>query len=77
MGNAFPHPGQQLMCNNRCAEKRANHYLLPRISAFLDEDIYNYRDNVEDLIEKLLLLESTDFYLAQPGKLVTQIKSHQ
>ncbi len=47
------------------------------LSAFLDEDIYNYRDNVEDLIEKLLLLESTDFYLAQPGKLVTQIKSHQ
>jgi hypothetical protein len=47
------------------------------LSAFLDEDIYNYRDNVEDLIEKLLLLKSTDFYLAQPGKLVTQIKSHQ
>ena len=35
------------------------------ITAFLNEDIYSYRDDTDGLIEKLLLLECVDFHLSQ------------
>lgn len=47
------------------------------LNAFLNEDVYTYRDKVDDLIEKLLLLESTDFHLSQNGRLVSKIGTHQ
>ena len=46
------------------------------ITAFLNEDIYSYRDDTDGLIEKLLLLECVDFHLSQNGKLVTKMASH-
>ena len=46
------------------------------LAAFLNEDVYEYRDDVDNLIEKLLMLESTDFYLSENGRLVTKMQSH-
>ena len=47
------------------------------LSAFLNEDVYNYNDKEDELTEKLLLLENVDFNLSQQGKLVTNISRHQ
>ena len=38
------------------------------VSAFLQEDIFNYREDTEPLIEKLLLLDSVDFQLSPEWK---------
>lgn len=46
------------------------------LSAFLEEDIYNYSNKEDELTEKLLLLENVDFYLSQQGKLVTNMTKH-
>ena len=48
------------------------------ISNFLKEDIFFYKDNLERLMEKLLLLaiENVDFRLSNNGKVVTEITSH-
>ena len=37
-------------------------------SNYLNEDIFQYKDNVDELMEKLLLLEKVDFelYTASP-----------
>ena len=35
------------------------------VSGFLQEDIFNYKEDTEPLIEKLLLLDSLDFQLFQ------------
>ena len=43
---------------------------------FLQEDILQYKDNIDDLTEKLLLLENVDFELSQNNKLVTSMKAH-
>ena len=47
------------------------------VSAFLQEDIFNYREDTEPLIEKLLLLDSVDFQLSQNGKLVAKMQDHE
>ena len=47
------------------------------VTAFANQDVYLYRDNVDDLIEKLLVLESTDFHISQNGRLVSKIEYHQ
>lgn len=41
------------------------------LSSFLDEDVYQYKDNENTLTDKLLLLENVDFVLSAPGKLIT------
>ena len=46
------------------------------LAVFLNEDVYEYRNDVDKLIEKPLMLESTDFYLSQNERLVTKIQSH-
>ena len=43
---------------------------------FLQEDILQYKDNIDDLTEKLLLLENVDFELSQNSKLVISMKAH-
>jgi len=43
---------------------------------FLQEDILQYKDNIDDLTEKLLLLENVDFELSQSTKLVITMKAH-
>jgi len=43
---------------------------------FLQEDIVQYEDNIDDLSEKLLLLENEDFELSQNNKLVITMKAH-
>ena len=46
------------------------------VGNFLQEDILQYKDNIDDLSEKLLLLENVDFELSQNNKLVvTQYES--
>jgi len=40
------------------------------VGNFLQEDILQYKDNIDDLTEKLLLLENVDFELSQNNKLV-------
>jgi len=38
------------------------------LSSFLDEDVYQYKDNEEALTEKLLLLENVDFHFSITGR---------
>lgn len=47
------------------------------ISSFLDKDIFNYKDDTDNLIEELLLLENIDFQLSQNGRLITKIHKHE
>ena len=47
------------------------------ISNLLNEDIFLYKDNVDDLILKLLMLEKVDFELSSNGRMITQIVNHQ
>lgn len=46
------------------------------LSSFLDEDVYQYKDNEEALTEKLLLLDYVDFYLSATGRLITSKTKH-
>jgi len=46
------------------------------VGNFLQEDILQYKDNIDDLTEKLLLLENVDFELSQNNKLVIPMKAH-
>ena len=46
------------------------------VGNFLQEDIFQYKDNIDDLTEKLLLLKNVDFELSQKNKLVVNMKSH-
>ena len=46
------------------------------VGNFLQEDILQYKDNIDDLTEKLLLLENVDFELSQNKKLVVTMKAH-
>lgn len=61
-------------------EKRDQHFSVtafPKIVGnFLQEDILQYKDNIDDLTEKLLLLENVDFELSQNNKLVISMKAH-
>lgn len=52
----------------------ANHATL---SVYLNEDIFQYRNNIDELTEKLLLLENVDFTLSKNGKFITEIVNHQ
>ena len=55
-------------------EKHNQHFLVtafPKIAGnFLQEDIVQYKDNIDDVTGKLLLLENADFELSQNNKLV-------
>ena len=61
-------------------EKQDQHFSVtafPKIVGnFLQEDILQYKDNIDDLTEKLLLLENVDFELSQNNKLVISMKAH-
>ena len=47
------------------------------LTTYLGEDVYKYKDNVNALEEKLLLLENVDFTLATNARMITQIVDHQ
>ena len=47
------------------------------ISSYLNEDIFQYKDNVDELTEKLLLLEKVDFQLSSNGRMITEMADHQ
>ena len=47
------------------------------LSAYLNDDIFQYRDNIDALTEKLLLLENVDFTLTRNGGFITNIVNHQ
>ena len=47
------------------------------LAALLIADVYDYRNSEDKVIDKRLMLESTDFYLSQNGRLVTKTQSHQ
>lgn len=47
------------------------------LSTYLGEDVYKYKDNVDDLTEKLLLLENVDFKLSTNARMITEIVDHQ
>ena len=55
-------------------EKHNQHFpvtAFPKIAGnFLQEDIVQYKDNIDDVTGKLLLLENADFELSQNNKLV-------
>ena len=61
-------------------EKQDQHYsvtVFPKIvGKFLGEDIFKYKDTIDELTEKLLELENVDFELSQNNKLVINIKNH-
>ena len=61
-------------------EKQDQHYSVtafPKIvGKFLGEDIFNFKDTIDELTEKLLELENADFELSQNNKLVINIKNH-
>lgn len=48
-------------------------------SNYLNEDIFQYKDNVDELMEKLLLLEKVDFELSTngSGRMITEMIDHQ
>ena len=46
------------------------------VGNFLQEDILQYKVNIDDLTEKLLLPENVDFELSQNNKLVISMKVH-
>lgn len=43
---------------------------------FLKEDILQYKDNIDDLAKKFLLLENVDFQLSPNNKLIIEMKTH-
>jgi len=45
------------------------------VGIFLQEDILQYKDNIDDLTEKRLL-ENVNFELSQNNKLVVTMKAH-
>ena len=45
------------------------------VGNFLREDTLRDKDNIDDLTEKLLLLENVDFELSQNNKLVITMKA--
>ena len=47
------------------------------ISNYLNEDIFQYKDNVNELMKKLLLLGKVDFELSTNGKMITEMIDHQ
>ena len=47
-----------------------------RVISYLKEDIFQYRNNLDKQMEKLLLLENIDFTLTTNGKLITEIVYH-
>ena len=61
-------------------EKQDQHFSVttfPKIVGnFLQEDVLQYKPNIDDLTEKLLLLENVDFELSQNNKLVISMKAH-
>ena len=62
-------------------EKQDQHFSVtafPKVVGnFLQEDILQYKDNIliDNLTEKLLLLENVDFELSQNNKLVITMKA--
>lgn len=40
------------------------------ISNYLNEDIFQYKDNVDELMLKLLVLENVDFELSTNGRMI-------
>ena len=60
-------------------EKQDQHYSVtafPKlVGKFLGEDIFNYKDTIDELTEKLLELENVDFELSQNNKLVINIRN--
>ena len=61
-------------------EKQDQHFSVtafPKIVGnFLQEDILQYKDNIDNLTEKLLLLKNVDFELSEKNKLVISMKAH-
>ena len=61
-------------------EKQDQHYSVTAfpniVGKFLGEDIFKYKDTIDELTEKLLELENVDFELSQDNKLVINIKNH-
>ena len=47
------------------------------ISTYLNEDIFRYKDNEDELTEKLLLIENVDFQLSTNGRMITEMVDHQ
>ena len=47
------------------------------LSTYLGEDVYKYKDNIDDLTEKHLLLENVDFKLSTNARMITEIVDHQ
>jgi len=45
------------------------------VGIFLQEDILQYKDNIDDLTKKRLL-QNVDFELSQNNKLVVTMKAH-
>ena len=61
-------------------QKQEQHFSVtafPKIVGnFLQEDILQYKDNIDDLAEKFLLLENVDFKLSPNNKVVIGMKTH-
>ena len=46
------------------------------VGNFPQGDIFQHKDNINDLTEKLLLLQNVDFERSQNNKLVATMKNH-
>lgn len=64
----------QLQKDDKQYNVMANHN-----SNYLNEDIFQYKDNVDELMEKLMLLEKVDFELSTngSGRMITEMIDHQ
>lgn len=67
---------EQLMLLKNCYIEMTVTAFPKIVGNFLQENILKYKDNIDDLTEKLLLLENVDFELSQNNKLVISMKAH-
>ena len=56
-------------------EKQDQHYSVIAFPKIVGEDIFKYKDTIDEWTEKLLELENVDFELSQNNKLVINIKN--
>ena len=81
------HFNRAMLLKNCCIEMNINFHLekqdqhfsvtaFPKNVGNFLQDILQYKDNIDDLTEKLLLLENVDFELSQNNKLVISMKAH-
>jgi len=46
------------------------------VTMYLNEDILSYKDEIDDVVEKLLSLGKVDFQISKQSKVINEIRDH-